>query len=160
GGIAAVAAAKTRMMHDDVGPPRTRGAASPMPMLSWRNMPAVGVAINGRGPYTFGSATRAPGHWMINAPVAAAAGLPMVGSAGGGDPSGRNPMKIAQFGVRELQLGGLTVLAPHAEELPAMGEPGGQLQGLLGMNLFDAYTLVLDFARREVSLSTSRLSPA
>lgn len=158
GATAAVAGAASR--HPSFGAPRLRGAATPLPMLSFHGMPAVAVMIEGKGPFTFGIDTGAPGHFMVTRDVATAAGLTAIGQMQTSDPSGNNPVTISQFKVGEATLGGLTFLSPHAEELPPIGKPGDDLQGVIGMDLFDGHTLILDFKSRLVSVSAERLAPA
>jgi len=156
---APLAAAATAQRHGLSGPPRWRGVPGASPMLSWRAMPAVAVTINGKGPFTLGIDTGAPGYLHLSKPIAAAAGLAIVGSAISADPSGKNPITVERYRVAALTVAGVTFLDVDADELPAIGAPGDELAGVLGMDLFDALTLTLDFKGRQVALSRAGLPP-
>jgi hypothetical protein len=160
GGLAATKTFACGAQHPSFGAPRTRGRAQPAAMLSFHGMPAVAVMIEGKGPFTFGIDTGSPGHFMVTKEVASAAGLTVAGQIQTSDPSGNNPVTISRFKLREAAFGGLTFLATQADELPPLGAPGGDLQGIIGMDLFDGQSLVLDFKSRLVSVSSERLAPA
>lgn len=145
--------------HASSGPPRWRGVPVASPMLSWRGMPAVAVAINGKGPFTLGIDTGAPDYLSLSKPVAAAAGLASVGRATSTDPSGKHPLSVERYRAREVTVAGVTFSDVDADELPAIGPPGDPLAGLLGIDLFDALTLTLDFKSRQVAVSEAGLPP-
>lgn len=164
--LATAAAAATPMLADAVArrdapsrPPRWRGAPGASPMLSWRGMPAVTVSINGKGPLTLGIDTGAPGYLSLSKPVAAAIGLVSVGKSTATDPSGKNPLTVERYRAHTLTVAGLTFSNVDADELPAIGPPGDPLAGLLGIDLFDALTLTLDFKGRQVGVSEAGLPP-
>ena len=150
-----------RRMHPMVGAPASRGSPGSVPMTLWRDaMPSVAVMIEGKGPFTLAIDTGAPGHLHLSERVATAVGLAVVGEAMASDPSGRTPVATPVYKVKELTLGGLTLLDLEADGLPPMGPSGGTLDGILGMDLFDAFTLTLDFKGRQVGLASESLPPA
>ncbi len=153
-----VASASARR-HATSGPPRWRGVPGASAMLSWRGMPAVTVSINGKGPFTLGVDTGAPGYLSLSKPVAAAAGLTSVGKTVSTDPSGKNPLTVERYRARQLTVAGVTFSDVDADELPAIGPAGDPLAGVLGIDLFDALTLTLDFKGKQVALSQVGLPP-
>jgi hypothetical protein len=82
------------MMHPTFAPPRTEGTPGAVPMLAWRSMPAVAVMLGGKGPFTFGVDTGAPGYLHIAKATAEVAGLAVKGADLASDPSGRNPSRF------------------------------------------------------------------
>jgi predicted aspartyl protease len=121
-------------------------------------MPAVAVTLNGKGPFTLGIDTGAPGYLHVSKAVAVAAGLTATGSDLVSDPSGRNPVTVSRYRVDVLTLGGLAFHDFPADDLPMPSAGvGPPLEGVLGMDLFDALTLTLDFRRRQVATSAAPL---
>jgi hypothetical protein len=150
-----------RMVHPPFAAPRTEGTPGAVPMLSWRSMPAVEVRLGGKGPFTFGIDTGAPGYLHISKAAADAAGLTATGSALASDPSGRNPVSVSRYRAGVLTLGSLTFHDLEADELTmTKGVSGPALEGILGMDLFDAWTLTLDFKARQVATSATPLPAA
>jgi hypothetical protein len=120
-------------------------------------MPAVAVTLDGKGPFTLGIDTGAPGYLHISQAVAHAAGLAIAGVSIMSDPSGMKPALVPRYRVGGLSFGGVTFLDLDADELPSLGATGAALDGVLGMDLFDTFTLMLDFKERLVTLSPTRL---
>lgn len=158
--LAATLAAAPHVIHPTFGPPLATGEPGVAPMLLHGAMPAVAVTIDGKGPFTLGIDTGAPGYLSVTKAIAQAIGLKVAGLGVAVDPSGRNPIPITRYHVGAATLAGLTFHDVEAEEQPVLGGNGPALDGVLGMNLFDGYTLVLDFKQRQVGLSTLRLPPA
>jgi hypothetical protein len=162
GAAAATAAPMVAAGHGRLfasGPPRMRGVPGVEPMRLWRVMPAVSVKIAGQGPFTLGVDTGAFEYLNITQAVAKAAGLVRIGSALSEDPSGKNPISVARYRVSELTFAGVTFLNVDAQEMPQFGGPGETLDGVIGMSLFDALTLTLDFKGRQIRLSREGLPP-
>ena len=159
--LTAALAQPLRRMHPTFGAPASRGSPGSVPMTLWRDaMPSVAVMIEGKGPFTLAIDTGAPGHVHLSERVAALVGLTASGQIMASDPSGRTPVGIPTYKVKELTLGGLTLLDLQADGLPPMGPKGETLDGILGMDLFDAFTLTLDFKGRQVGLASEPLPPA
>jgi hypothetical protein len=159
--LAAGAGPVMRMMHPAFAPPRAEGTPGAVPMLAWRSMPAAAVMLDGKGPFTFGIDTGAAGLLLVAKATADAVGLAVKGAALAVDPSDRNPVAVSRYGVEALGLGSLTFRDLEASELPMpAGGTEGPLAGILGIDLFDAMTLTLDFKGRQVTTSTAPLPPA
>ena len=142
------------MVQPAFSPPRSTGAPAVAPMLSVRSMPAVAVTIDGKGPYTFGIDTGADGYVHIAEPLAQHLGLAVVGKDITADPTGKNPIPILRYRVGAFVLAGVTFHDIIGDGLPAIAGHALPFDGVIGMDLFDAFTLTLDFKRREVALST------
>jgi len=154
-GITARPAAGVAMRrHMTVSPPKMDGAPGSSPMIRIGAMPGIGASINGRGPYTFGIDTGADGFVHLSSQLAQALALPVIGEAMASDPSGKNPIHIRRFKISALQLAGVTFKDLDAEGMPPLPGAAKLLDGILGMDLFDALTLSLDFKKGEVGLSS------
>ena len=140
--------------------PKVSGAPGQTAMLFAGVMPVVAATIDGKGPFKLAIDTGSPGYLSLNAPIAQALGLKVSGKAIQVDPSGRNPVTMDRYKLDALALAGLTFHDLEVEGMPAIGGKAPPFDGILGMNLFDAHTLVLDFKGKVVGVSTARLPAA
>jgi hypothetical protein len=159
--LAAVRAQPRLVRMHAPAPVQVRGAPAEVAMTPWRNMPAVQATVEGKGPFTFGIDTGFPGLADVSDAVAQAAGLAVVGQAQVSDPSGRNPVTVNLYKTAALSVGPMVFSDVQTGGFALPRPPGGPaLDGILGMGLFSAYTLVLDFKGRRVAVSSTGLPPA
>lgn len=129
------------------GPPpvTVEGDCAAVPMELRDNIPTVEVTIGDHGPYRFAIDTGAQGHGRISAALAQTLGLATVGEARTPAPGGTVASRPI-FGVPDLRLGNLHF---RNLELLAGAEIRGPAQGwdgILGIDLFRALTLGIDYA--------------
>lgn len=125
--------------------PQLAGGSVTVPMLAGDTLPVVDVVVNGKGPYRFGIETGAP-FVAIREQVAGDLHLHAVAS-------GEVPLYV----LDTISLPGLTFA-----RVPAIGMPfrDPNIDGVLGLNAFDALLLTLDYPGRRVTLARGVLAPA
>lgn len=137
-------------------------ASVEVPMLDGEGI-LVEVRIDGKGPYRFALDTGAAGGGRVDRKAAEALGLKIVGEAVAGDPSGRNreTVKIAQAST--VTLGGATFhdVRLLVRDLPQRPDGSGpEIDGVLGIGLFQDHLLTLDYPARRVRIEKGELPPA
>ena len=122
----------------------------------------VEVRIDGKGPYRFALDTGAAGGGRIGSALAKTLGLPVIGKARIGDPSGKNPQEAEIVQAASLSLGGATFhdVELLAREFPASDAPERQFDGILGIGLFQELLLTLDYPAARVRVENGELPPA
>ena len=125
--------------------PQLTGNSVTIPMLGSDALPVVAVMVNGKGPYRFGIETGAP-FVAIRERVAGNLRLHAVAS-------GEVPLYV----LDSISLPGLAFA-----HVPAIGTPfrDPNIDGVLGLNAFDALLLTLDYPSRRVTLARGALPPA
>jgi hypothetical protein len=117
----------------------------------------VEVRVNGQGPFRFGIDTGAAGGARVSQSLADKLGLPVVGQAMAGDPSGKS-----RRAVPIVEIGQLTVGNAVFGKVPAGAgdfSPLG-IDGILGFGLFSEHRLTLDYPHRRVRIERGELPPA
>lgn len=149
-GISQVPAQPQPQMRRMAPPPPAavtgENADVPMIRIGDAAIPVVTVQVNGKGPYRFAVDTGAQGHARVSPKLAQALGLVAVGQAMAGDPSGRNPRRIPLYRLDRIELGGLVFSGATAGETQLPG-PLGELDGVLGIDLFADLLLTVDYGR-------------
>jgi len=119
--------------------------------------PYVMVTINGRGPFRFIIDTGTGADALVTPALAEQLGLPAVGHAMLGDPSGQGSKKVPILLMDTLELAGVRFENVRAVQAGFFSE-SGTCQGLLGFTLFRDFLLTLDFPNRTVTLSNGSLT--
>lgn len=119
--------------------------------------PYVMVTINNRGPFRFIIDTGTSAEAIVRPELAEVLGLPTVGHAQLGDPSGQGNERTPVVLIQSLQLAGVEFSNIRAIEHGFFAE-AGECDGLMGFALFRNYLLTLDFPNRRVTLSTGALT--
>lgn len=119
--------------------------------------PYVMVTINGRGPFRFIIDTGTGADALVTPALAEQLGLPAVGHANLGDPSGQGVKKVPILLMESLELAGVKFENVRAVQTGFFSE-SGTCQGLLGFTLFRDYLLTLDFPNRKVTLASGELA--
>jgi predicted aspartyl protease len=119
-----------------------RGPAD-LPMAAAAHLPVVEVKINGKGPYRFAIDTGFGGMLEVNAELQQRLGMPVIGEEITGDPSGRNPktvhvLRAESVDVGTAHFGGVEVVEGARQQL-------GDVDGILGLNLFRGLLVTLDY---------------
>jgi len=140
-------------------PARMHGEPGVLPMVEDWTLPAVEATVHGKGPFRFGLDTGAPGGLHLGSRAAAALALQPAGWTRVGDPSGKKPLRTPVYPPQTIGLGRLTFDGVETDGFPDVPGPGPAIDGLLGMDIFDALTLTLDFKRRAVGFSRQALPP-
>jgi hypothetical protein len=130
-------------------------------MLRAAHLPAIDVRVNGRGPFRFAIDTGGGGSARIDSALAARLGLPVVGKARAGDPSGQNLREMTLVSVDSIEFGGarfagLTAAVRDYNEGP---RKAGRVDGVLGFGLFAECLLTLDYPAGRVRVARDTLPP-
>ena len=129
-----------------------------IPMELRHNLPFVQVMVNGQGPFTFGIDTGTGGKALVTPDLIQQLGLPVIGEAEVGDPSGRNPKTVRSVEIKSMKLGDVefnNITAVEFQPSRALG----QTDGILGFVLFRDYLFSLDYPAAEIRLSHGSLAP-
>ena len=131
------------------------------PMLRSGHLPAVRVRVNGQGPFLFAIDTGGAGTARIDSALVARLGLPTVGEALGGDPSGKNLRRMPLVAVDSIEIGGarfagITAAVRNYNEMPR----GERVDGVLGFGLFAECLFTLDYPAEQVRLRPGTLPEA
>jgi CubicO group peptidase (beta-lactamase class C family) len=128
------------------------GAVTPM---AWAgHLASVSVMLNGQGPFRFAIDTGAAGCARLDAAVAKRLGMPVVGEARVGDPSGKNMRSAEIVRIDSLAVGGARFAGLTATTGDLAGHlPGESVDGILGFGLFADCTATLDYPALRLTLS-------
>jgi len=146
--------------HEEMGPePRPASTRIPdagvaVPMTWAGHLAAVSVRINGQGPFRFAIDTGAAGCARIDPEVAERLGLPVIGEARVGDPSGKNAqtrqvVRLDSLTIGEARFGGLTATAG----MPPARLLSEKVDGVLGFGLFADCLFTLDYPALRMTLA-------
>jgi predicted aspartyl protease len=123
-------------------------------------MATIEVMIDGQGPFHFGVDTGAQGYAHIGPAVAERLKLKAEGEAMASDPTGRNPVRVAIYSVPSLSIGGVAFSDLSATAMNMPPALAGKVDGILGIDLFKAYLLTLDYAHGRLELERGALHAA
>lgn len=128
--------------------------------MSWAgHLASVSVMLNGQGPFRFAIDTGAGGCARIDAAVASRLGLPVVGEAQVGDPSGKNLKSASIVSIDSLEIGGARFAGLTASTGDLHGRlPGEPVDGILGFGLFADCLVTLDFPALRLRLSNESVA--
>lgn len=117
-------------------------------------VPVINMMVAGKGPYRFVVDTGTSGAFVIRKAIVDQLPTKPIGYAMVGDGSGKNMKHVPLVMIDEAQAGGLILknimtiaMEPsddHAASIP------DDLDGILGMQLFEDYLLTIDFLEREL----------
>lgn len=130
-----------------------------VPFRMVRGRPVIEVTIDGKGPYPFIVDTGAMAS-LASADLVAELGLPAIGRAMVGDPSGGAPTTVDVYQAGELTLAG----APFRSiRLIGLGDPGlfaslGGAKGILSVNALAGNVVELDFSSGTLAMSPGQLA--
>lgn len=130
-----------------------------------RNLVAIEVKLNGKGPYLMGIDTCASGGVRLSTKICEDLGLPKVGEVQSGDGTGQNMRSIPVRRASSLEVGGITfrdveVFDRTSPVPPGPAAPGAsarQVDGILGFGLFRELLLKIDFPAKKVTISMGSL---
>ncbi|HKO54818.1 MAG TPA: serine hydrolase [Thermoanaerobaculia bacterium] len=130
----------------DAGPGRVLiGGRTEVPMTFSRHLPVIEAKINGKGPYRFTFDTGF-GHMMqLSAAIVAELGLPQVGEARAGDPSGKNSRTMRMLRVDSIDIGDVHLGGVDIGERTAPALDGND--GVIGLPLFRTLLVTFDYPR-------------
>jgi hypothetical protein len=138
-------------------------ASAPFGLDALSGFPIVEASVNGRGPLLFVLDTG--GHDFLTAAAAQALGLPLSGSgfslgAGAGSTPTRFT-KVATLALGAAELTGQPFAVLELDLGPATGPDGrpAPIAGVIGLELFERFTVTLDYAARRLSLSLPGTEP-
>ncbi len=130
-----------------------------VPMLAGDEV-LLEVRVDGKGPYRFALDTGAARGGRIDGRLAKTLGLPVVGRALTGDPTGKNRQEAEIVQAHTLTLGGASFQDVELLARDFQSGPGATFDGVLGIGLFKELLLTLDYPARRVRLETGELPPA
>jgi hypothetical protein len=121
------------------------------------------VRVDGKGPYRFILDTGAAGGGRVSRGLADRLGLKTVAQVVTGDPSGKNRQTVDIVEAGSLAIGDLTLTGVKLAVgvlPPKPGHPETEVDGVLGVSLFEDYLLTLDYPARKVRIEKGSLPPA
>ncbi|HEX3553398.1 MAG TPA: retropepsin-like aspartic protease [Thermoanaerobaculia bacterium] len=132
-----------------------------VPMLAGGEV-LVEVRVDGKGPYRFALDTGAAGGGRISGTLAKTLGLPVVGKALAGDPSGKNSQEVEIVRTGSLSLGAAAFRDVDlvVRSFPSSDAPEREFDGILGIGLFQELLLTLDYPAHRVRIEKGELLPA
>jgi len=132
-------------------------ASAQVPIKMINGLPHLEARINGKGPYLFGFDTGFGGAIELDSAMAHELGIKTSGSIEIGDPSGRNNQILLTGTMAFLELDGKTFTQQEVILRPGRLARTPGVVGILGMNLFEAYTLTLDYPQQQFGLEKKEL---
>lgn len=137
--------------------PVSEGERTKVTVAMRRNIPTVEITINGKGPYRLAVDTGFPGYAIVSERLAEALNLSKTGTMLAGDPSGRDPIQVNRYALKEITLGDIRFKNLTSAALPdSSGRPMIE-DGILGLAFFSGHTLTIDYDKLELHLSPDPL---
>lgn len=133
-------------------PVQVEGSCAIVPMRLINNIPVVEVTIGGQGPFLFAIDTGAGGHGRISQALAERLGLSPVGEARTPGPGGTVESRPI-YGAGPIALGGVTFRDAGLLALSTARGPNPGWDGVLGIDMFRALTLVIDYGSAVAGVS-------
>lgn len=132
-----------------------------VPIKIIQGMPYMELTINGKGPFLFGFDTGFGGEMELDSALAVSLGIKPTGKMEVGDASGRNNRMLDLGVLDQLQVGdyifqNTNVILRNRRVLPGMEK----VSGILGMALFSAYTITIDYPGLKFRFEDTPLPPA
>jgi predicted aspartyl protease len=121
-----------------------------VPLIPIGHLVAVEAKINGKGPYRFIVDSGAGGNMRLSEEIANELALPRIGEARSGDPSGRNMTTVPLVRVETVQIAGARFSGVTAS--------AGGRENVIGLGLFGALTVIIDYPKQELRLTLDRLA--
>jgi hypothetical protein len=133
-----------------------------LPIKLIRGLPHVEIMINGKGPYLVGFDSGFGGEFEIDSDLAREMGIPVTGKTSVGDPSGNNNVTMDVGKVNSIKLGDADFTNVSSILRPGRrNRPGSEnVVGILGMTLFTAYTITVDYPKLMFLVEKRELPPA
>lgn len=133
-------------------PVEVAGNCATVPMRLVNNIPVVEVRIGGQGPFLFAIDTGAAGHGRISQALAERLGLSVVGEARTPAPGGTTEARPI-YGAGPIALGGVTFSNAGLLVLSTARGPNPGWDGVLGIDMFRALTLTIDYGNAIAGVS-------
>lgn len=139
----------------------TAMTATVVPIRIIQGMPYMEITLNGKGPFLFGFDTGFGGEMELDSALAVSLGIHPTGKMEVGDASGRNNRMLDLGVLDRLEVGdyvfqNTTVILRNRRALPGMEK----VSGILGMALFSAYTITIDYPGLTFRFEDTPLPPA
>ena len=155
--VAAQSAPPPPQQPDEDPKPVVSGTDSCLPLRLADGLPIISATLAGRE-LNLGFDTGAPGAPGMKQQVIAGAKLPEIGEAIVTDPSGKNPLTVGLFELRDLKIGNVTiekwlVAADPPRPSRRLAEP----DGIIGLTAFEGFVVTYDYPGRRVLLRKGRL---
>jgi CubicO group peptidase (beta-lactamase class C family) len=126
-----------------------------IPFTLPHHIPVIEATINGKGPFRFGIDTGFGGMVEVTPKVAAQLDMPVIGEGMTGDPSGRNPMRIAIHRAESVDIGTLHFGGVNVGESPR-GFP--DMDGVIGLSLFRGFLVTFDYPNTRFKVRGGKLA--
>lgn len=151
------AAAPQPAEGDDDSKPVVSGSDTCLPMKLADGLPLISGKLAERD-VNLGFDTGAPGAPTIEPSVIEALKLGQIGEALITDPSGKNPLSVGLYELRDLKIGNVTVekwmaVARPPKKNRRLAEP----DGIIGLTAFKGFVVTFDYPGRRVLLTKGRL---
>ncbi len=137
------------------------GASVPMSLSQARSVPVIEATINGKGPFHFIMDTGAS-VTVLDTAFCEEIGIEFEGDTEIGDPSGMNQLKAKTLTIGQVQVG-----SARFERVPAvafdrsrLSSPTEDLKGVLGLPLFAAGLLTVDYPKMRLGVAPGELPEA
>jgi len=116
----------------------------------------VEARVNGRGPFRFAIDSGAAGMLHLGSKLATTLGLPQIGEAMTGDPSGKRAARRPVVHVDTVELGGAKFTGVDAVVGDHLGDDA--ISGVIGLALFAGLTATLDYPGQKLRLGRQPLA--
>jgi CubicO group peptidase (beta-lactamase class C family) len=134
------------------------GGRVQIPMDLTNHVPVIEAKVNGKGPFRFAVDSGFGGMMQVTPALEEKLGLPVIGEAISGDPSGKN-----QKTVRILHADSVDIGEAHFGQVD-VGEQGGQhamdVDGIIGLQLFTSLIVTFDYPNSRFEIDGGGLPPA
>jgi predicted aspartyl protease len=132
-----------------------------VPMQTGDGMPTVEVMLNGQGPFVFGFDTGAQAGPRIDVSLVEKLKLKSTGQVQATDPSRRNVLTSETYKLDSIVIGGLRLTDVTVASRNYQNSPRPlKVDGILGLNVFADYLVVLDFPAKKLRLEKGELPKA
>lgn len=134
------------------------GGRVQIPMDLTRHVPVIEAKVNGKGPFRFAVDSGFGGMMQVTPALEEKLGLPVIGEAITGDPSGKN-----QKTVRVLHAESVDIGEAHFGQVE-VGEGAGRhlddVDGIIGLQLFTSLIVTFDYPNSRFEVDGGSLPPA
>lgn len=130
------------------------------PLTFTAGLPTITVTINGKGPFKLGFDTGSMGGVHLRDGAIDKLGLQQTGEAFAGDPTGKNPQRIAIFPDVSVDVGGQTLKVGASSAPPMATDKLAALDGVVGPELVGAGLITIDYAHATFRMELAALPDA
>jgi CubicO group peptidase (beta-lactamase class C family) len=129
-----------------------------IPMDVTNHVPVIEAKVNGKGPFRFAVDSGSGGMLGVSPALAKSLGLPVIGEAISGDPSGRNQTTVRILHAESVDIGEAHFGQVDVSEMAA--QHLGDTDGIIGLQLFTSLIVTFDYPNSRFEVDGGSLPPA